>query len=71
MALSKSDLDALDSAIASGALSVEFDGRRMTYQSTAAMITARDHVAKVLNSGASTNRGPAVFRFNFTTSRGD
>ena len=70
MALSQSDLDALDSAIASGALSVEFDGRRMTYQSTAAMITARDHVAKVLN-GAATNRGPAVFRFNFTTTRGD
>ena len=71
MALSQSDLDALDSAIASGALSVEFDGRRMTYQTTAAMITARDHVARVVNSGASTNRGPGVFRFKFTTSRGD
>ncbi len=70
MALSQSDLNALDSAIASGALSVEFDGRKVTYQSTSAMITARDHVAKVINGGAR-NRGPAAFKFNFTTSRGD
>jgi hypothetical protein len=70
MALSQSDLDALDSAIASGALSVEFDGRKVTYQSTAAMIAARDHVAKVINGGMR-NRGPAPFKFNFTTSRGD
>lgn len=71
MALTKSDLDALDSAIASGALSVEFDGRRITYQTTSQMITAREHVAKVVNGSASTNRGPGVYRFKFTTSRGD
>lgn len=70
MALSQSDLDALDSAIASGTLSVEFNGRKVTYQSTAALIVARNHVATVVN-GASRNRGPAVFKFNFTTSRGD
>lgn len=70
MALSQSDLDALDSAIASGALSVEFNGRKVTYQSTAAMITARDHVAKVINGGTR-SRGPSAFKFNFTTSRGD
>ena len=70
MALSQTDLDALDSAIASGTLSVEFDGRKITYQNTAALITARNHVATVVNA-ASRNRGPSVFRFNFTTSRGD
>lgn len=70
MALTHKHLDALDAAIASGTLSVEFDGRRMTYQSTAALIAARDHVSRVVNASA-TNRGPATFRFNFTTSRGD
>ncbi|MCC6071449.1 phage head-tail joining protein [Massilia sp. GCM10020059] len=70
MALTHKDLDALDAAIASGTLSVEFDGRRMTYQSTGALIEARNHVSRVVNSSA-TNRGPATFRFNFTTSRGD
>jgi len=70
MALSQSDLDALDSAIASGTLSVEFGGRKITYQSTAALITARDHVAKVVNA-AGRSRGPSIFRFGFTTSRGD
>jgi predicted ATPase with chaperone activity len=70
MALSQSDLDTLDSAIASGTLSVEFDGRKVTYQTTAQLIAARNHVATVVN-GASLNRGPRSFRFNFTTSRGD
>ncbi|MGJ9420457.1 phage head-tail joining protein [Massilia sp. CMS3.1] len=70
MALSQTDLEALDSAIASGALTVEFDGRKITYQNTAQLIAARHHVSTVLN-GASLNRGPRAFRFNFTTSRGD
>ena len=70
MAISQEDLDALDAAIASGALSVEFDGRRITYQNTAQMIVARDHTARVLNGGMQ-NRGPRVFKFSFTTSRGD
>lgn len=70
MALTQSDLDALDRAIASGTLSVEFDGRKMTYQSTSQMIAARNHAATVINAGAR-NRGPALFKFRFTTSRGD
>lgn len=70
MAISQADLDALDAAIASGALSVEFDGRKISYQNTAQMIAARDHTAKVLSGGLQ-NRGPRVFRFQFTTSRGD
>jgi len=70
MAISQNDLDALDAAIASGAQSVVFDGRSITYQSTEKMIAARDHAARVL-SGSLQNRGPRVFRFGFTTSRGD
>lgn len=70
MAISQSDLDALDAAIASGATSVSFDGRSVTYQNTAQMLEARKHVVQVLN-GSLQNRGPRLFRFGFTTSRGD
>lgn len=70
MAISQLDLDALDAAIASGALSVEFDGRRITYQNTAQMIAARHHTAQVLSGGIQ-NRGTRLFGFRFTTSRGD
>jgi hypothetical protein len=70
MALTQADLDALDKAIASGTLEVEFDGRRQKFQTTASLIEARNHVARVLNQGASQNRGPQVFRFGFTTTRG-
>lgn len=70
MALSQTDLDALDQAIASGTLSVEFNGRKVVYQTTSQLIEARDHVARVVNSGTQ-SRGPRLFRFTFTTSRGD
>lgn len=70
MAISQSDLDALDQAIASGVTSVTFDGRTVNYQNTAALLDARQHVVQVLN-GSLQNRGPRVFGFRFTTSRGD
>ena len=70
MALSQTDLEALDLAIARGTLSVTFDGRTHTYQNTTQLLLARDHVAKVVNS-ASQHRGPQTFRFRLTTSRGD
>ncbi|WP_314435531.1 phage head-tail joining protein [Massilia timonae] len=70
MAISQHDLDALDAAITSGAKSVTFDGRTVVYQSTAEMIEAREHAARVIN-GSLQNRGPRVFRFGFTTHRGD
>lgn len=69
MALTQADLDALDTAIASGTLEVEFDGRRQRFQTTASMLAARDHVARVIAEGT-TNRGPKVFGFRFTTTRG-
>jgi hypothetical protein len=49
---------------------VTFDGRTVVYQSTAEMIEAREHAARVIN-GSLQNRGPRVFRFGFTTHRGD
>jgi hypothetical protein len=70
MALTHTQLEALDLAIASGTLSVEFDGRKMVYQSTDALIKARNHVAGIVN-GSVVNRGPQVFKFRFTTTRGD
>lgn len=70
MALSQTDLDTLDLAIARGTLSVTFDGRTHIYQNTTQLILARDHVARVVNAG-SQNRGPSTFTFRFTTSRGD
>jgi hypothetical protein len=70
MALSQTDLDALDRAIATGTLSVEFDGRKMVYQTTSQLIEARNHVATIVN-GNTLNRGPRVFGFRFTTTRGD
>lgn len=73
MALSQSDLDALDSAIASSELEVELEGRRVRYRSTSDLIAARAHVASVLaqatTSGTSSARG--TYRFTFTTARGD
>jgi flagellar basal body P-ring protein FlgI len=70
MAITQTQLEALDLAIASGTLSVEFEGRKMVYQTTSQLIAARNHVATVLN-GATVNRGPRVFGFRFTTTRGD
>jgi len=70
MALTQAHLDALDLAIASGTLTVSFEGRTHMYQSTRQLIEARTHVASVVNR-KSQNRGPQAFRFNFTTSRGD
>lgn len=69
MALSQTDLDALDAAIATSELEVELDGRKVRYRSIDELIRARNHVASVLANGSTTRRTGA-FRFNFTTSRG-
>jgi hypothetical protein len=70
MALSQKDLDALDLAIASGTLEVEFDGRRVRYQTTQALLAARTHVADVIRSSVAGGRRSS-YQFQFTTSRGD
>jgi hypothetical protein len=69
MALTQTDLDALDAAIATAELEVQIDGRKVRYRSTDELIKARNHVAQVIASGSTTTRTGA-YRFNFTTSRG-
>ena len=70
MALTQTDLDALDHAIASNEVEVEMDGRRVKYKSTSELIAARNHVAALVRAAAP-QRQRSSFRFRFTTSRGD
>lgn len=69
MALTQADLDALDSAIAKAELEVELDGQRVRYRSTSELINARKHISDVLATSQSARR--TVFRFGFSTQRGD
>lgn len=75
MALSQTDLDTLDTAIATGTLEVQLAGRRVRYQSTEQLIKARAHVAAVLAQAGADAVGTAKrvssYRFTFTTARGD
>ncbi len=48
MALSQSDLDNIDAAIASGKLSVRFGDRQVTYQTVDDLLKARNHIAEEL-----------------------
>ena len=70
MAYSQADLDSLDKAIASGALSLELAGRRITYRSVDQLLAARAHVAGELAKANAPRRGSA-YRFRFTTGRGE
>lgn len=67
MALTSSDLAALDAAIAMGELEVEVAGRRVRYRSVDELIKARAHVAGVL--AQSEARMGAAYRVKFATSR--
>ena len=49
MADTQAQLDALDAAIASGVLSVTFNGRTVQYQSTESLLQARAVLAARLN----------------------
>lgn len=71
MALSQTDLDNLDSAIATGELRVQFNGRSVEYRSIEELKKARAHVAQVLASAAGGGRVPTAYRVNFSTGRGD
>jgi arginase family enzyme len=71
MALTQADLDRLDRAIASGTLTVEVAGRRITYQSVDALLTARSHVAKQVAGVGPQGRTGATKRFSFSSLRGD
>lgn len=71
MALTQTDLDALDTAIATGELSVEFNGRRVTYRSIPDLLQARAHVAAQIAAQANSGqRPPGAVRYHFATTRG-
>lgn len=67
MALTQTDIDALDKAIASGELTVSVDGKSVTYRSIGELKRARDHVSGVLK--ASTGIRRSVFYFTKAGSR--
>ena len=53
MAFSQSDLAAIESAIATGEMTVEIDGKRVTYRSIAELMQARSLIkASLIESGA-------------------
>jgi hypothetical protein len=68
MAYTQADLDALDRAIASSQLEVEYGDRRVKYRSMDELLSARQHVAQQL-ALASGHR--SHHRFTFATARGD
>jgi hypothetical protein len=66
MALTQTDLDAIDLAIASSELEVRLEGRSVKYRSTDELLKARAHIAELLATPSRSS-----FRFGFTTLRGD
>lgn len=71
MAYTTADLDRLDRAIASGTLTVEIGGRRITYHDIDALLKARAHVAAQLGAASGQPSTGAWKRFTFATMRGD
>jgi len=72
MALTQTDLDNIDTAIAASELEVEVDGRRVKYRSMNELLKARSHVASVVAAAGGSGNGArrtGAFRFQFTTSR--
>lgn len=58
MPITQQDIDNLDAAIVSGELTVSFQGRTVTMQSTDALLKARAHAAKVLQQQLSPQAAP-------------
>lgn len=54
MAFNQAQLDAIDEAIATGELEVEYEGRRVKYRSINELLTARSHIADQLARAANT-----------------
>lgn len=68
MAYTSTDLEALDQAIASGQLEVEFGDRRVKYRSMSELLEARRHVAAQIAAAAGRK---SHHRYVFSTARGD
>ena len=69
MAYTTADLDRLDRAIASGTLTVEVGGRKITYHDVDALLKARAHVAATLAAASGQPSAGAFRRFTFATQR--
>lgn len=69
MAFSQTDLDNIDAAIASGELTVELDGRKVTYRSITDLTAARKLIVGQIN-GATAGGTARAYRYNFATQRG-
>lgn len=61
MAWTQSDLDAIEKAIASGALMVRYNDKQVTYRSISEMMQARDLIRKSLGKTNATQRFKANF----------
>lgn len=69
MAFNQTDLDNINAAIATGELTVEVGGRKVTYRSMDDLMKARSLIQSELPTGVGHRRG--AFRVTFTTHRGD
>jgi hypothetical protein len=63
MAFTTADLAAVESALASGELSVQYADRRVQYRSVAELTQAREMIIKELDAAAGKRR-PRAFRLN-------
>lgn len=67
MAFTQSDLDAVNTAISSGELKIEVQGRVVIYRSVAELITARDLIKAELAAteipNTAVRRGAYIVRF--------
>lgn len=63
MALTTSDLTALETALASGELTVEYDGRRVTFRSVAELRSAIEYVKGEIASAAGTRTTQSFAEF--------
>ena len=71
MPLTTADLESLDSAIATGELTVKVEGREVTYRSVSELLRAREHVRGQIAAAQPGAHTTGPFRFRFTTLRGD
>lgn len=72
MAFTQTDLDNINTAIATGEMTVEFNGRRVTYRSMDELERAKKHIEGEIARAAQPTSAPrSVFQYRFTTARGD
>ncbi|HEY8356090.1 MAG TPA: hypothetical protein VIL30_01410 [Ramlibacter sp.] len=70
MAFNSTDLDAINSAIASGELTVKHSGREITYRSMEDLQKAKRMIEAEIASTQNGSRAGGSYRFNFQTGRG-